>query len=304
MPVIGSIKTCTNESPVKDTTRPSNVTVNRAEWGDVVQRDLNSNRVCDPLVLECNGLQAGNDLLFINCDDPKVKQLVKSGQLSKLSADVVKPYSLPDSDLNGAQEVQLSDKAAMDLGLTKGCEFALIQRDKAGNVSAQPTFIELNNKGDTIPMWQLQGGTNIGDVAISMPQYQYRASNGYTYGSNNYNFNRGRDTTAATTYLDDIKLFLDGKTGKVTLDADHAVTGKTTVRLKNLTTQETFEAKDETGDGSLHLEGINLNPGDRYSMWTVDRNGVEEKVVDATFMPANCGCGSALNVQIANKCDG
>lgn len=302
MPVIGSIKTCTNETPpIKDSTRPSNVTVNRAEWGDVVQRDLNSNRVCDPLVLECNGLQAGNDLLFINCDDPKVKQLVKAGQFAKLSADVIKPYALPDSDLSGAQEVQLSDKAAMDLGLTKGCEFAVVQRDKAGNLSAQPTFIELNNKGDAIPMWQLQGGTNIGDVAISMPAYTYR--NGYYNSTSNaYNFNRGRDTTAATTYLEDIKLFLDAKTGKVTLDADHAVTGKTTVKLKNLTTQETFEAKDETGDGSLHLEGINLNPGDRYSMWTVDRNGVEEKIVDATFMPNVCG--SPLNVQIGNKCDG
>ena len=301
MPAIGSINTCTNLAPpVKDVTRPNDVVVNRAEWGDVMQRDTNT-RACDPLVLEVTGLQAGNELLFINCDDPKVKQLVKRGDISDLPQDAVKHYQLPDVDLNGAQNLELADKTAGDLGLTKGCEFAILQKDKAGNVAAKATFIELNNRGDSIPMWGRPGATHIGDVVISTPRYTYR-SNGVNRGSDAYNFNRGRDATAATTYLQDIKLFLDKDTGKVTLDADHAVTGKTTLRLKNLTTQETFEVKDEAGDGNLHLEGINLRPGDRYSMWTVDRNGVEEKVVDAQFLPN--ACGNALNVQCANKGEG
>src|ERR1041384_288533 len=134
MPVIGSISTCTNNTPpIVDTKKPNAVTVNRAEWGDLVQAQT-STRAYDPFVLEVAGLQAGNELLFINCDDPKTKQLVKAGKLDKLPTDAIKPYKLPDSDLFGLQNVELSDKAALDLGLTKGCEFALLQPEPAGNI--------------------------------------------------------------------------------------------------------------------------------------------------------------------------
>lgn len=48
------------------------------------------------------------------------------------------------------------------------------------------------------------------------------------------------------------------------------------------------------------LEGIELKQGDRYSVWLVDRNGVEEKVVDAEFLPVAC---SPLELQLQGKRD-
>jgi hypothetical protein len=298
MPAIGAINTITNlNPPIKDVTRPNDVTVNRAEWGDLVQKHT-STKALDPLVLECAGLQAGNTLLFINCDDPKVKQLVKRGDISDLPPDAVKTYPLPDHDLHNGQNLELSDATALSLGLTKGCEFAVLQRDPAGNLSAKPTFVELEGNGASFDLWQRPGGVHVGDVALQTPAYQYQRPHYGRTSSTEYLFNRARDATPATVYLDKVKLFLDEKTGKVTLTADHAMTGKTTLRLKNITTQETFQVKDEEGDGNAVLEGINLRPGDRYQIWTIDRNGVEEEVVNATFMPVST---SPLALQCSEK---
>src|ERR1051326_7279013 len=115
MPVIGAINTCTNVTPpIVDTKQPNDVVVNRAEWGDLVQTQT-SPRAYDPFILEVSGLQAGNELLFINCDDPKTKQSVKGGRLLQLPPDAVKAYQLPDSDLHGLQNFELSDKAALEV---------------------------------------------------------------------------------------------------------------------------------------------------------------------------------------------
>jgi hypothetical protein len=299
MPVVGAIIQCTNGS-TKDVTPPNDIVVNRAEWGDVV-RMRTSLRTIDPLILEVAGLQAGHEILFINCDDPKVKALVKAGALDKLPKDAVKPYALPNTDLTGLQNIELSDKAAADLGLTRGCEFAMLQRDRAGNLSATPTFVELANAGDTVQMWGRPAGAHVGDVAIATPTYQWN-NRSYVQDSNEYNFVRGRDATPAFTYLQDIQLFLDAKTGTVSLTADHAVTGKSTIRLKNLSNQKTYEGKDTEGNGSIKLDGIELKPGDRYTVCVIDRNGVQEKVVDAEFMPVACGGGcSPLELQLQGK---